>query len=183
MYNRFTIAVYTVELGQDRKVAAIRSVSTCGGFFIKRMNKEDLAIALSELEKESSLLLQKGEVPVSAVLVLEDGTRIVTGNKVEEKNNPFLHAEIVALEEGMKKTGSRYLKGATLLVSLEPCLLCMGAILKAGIEDLYYCQDDKKKGALSYYHVFVDDVLRVHTIKDRVLEDNLKAAFALLRKD
>lgn len=143
---------------------------------------EELHEILDKLVDESKQALIENEVPVSCCLLLSDGTRIYTHNKVEADNSPFHHAEFLALEEGMKKTSSRYLKGATMIVTLEPCLLCMGAILKSGIDTLYYVVRDEKLGALSHYHAFVDDRLNVVEIDDNRFETLLKEFFIEIRK-
>ena len=145
------------------------------------MTKVQLKDCLDRLLQKSQALAQKGEIPVAAMLILEDGSAFLDGNAVEEKDDPFQHAEIRVLRQAMAKTHGRYLKGAVLLVSLEPCLLCMGAILKAGIKDLYYVLDDEELGALSHYHAFVDDVLRIHRIQDDRFLPIMKAFFSSIR--
>lgn len=147
-----------------------------------RMILSELQEILDRLVVECKQALSEEEVPVSCCLLLSDGTKIFTHNRVEKDNHPFHHAEFLALEEGMKQAASRYLKGATLIVSLEPCLLCMGAILKAGIDTLYYVVSDEKLGALSHYHTFVDDRLKVIEIEDNRFQDILKDFFTNIRK-
>ena len=127
-----------------------------------------------EAEKEE-------EIPVSALLVLKDGRTFSSYNHVEKENDPFSHAEYNVISQVLKDEKTRYLKGSTLFVSLEPCLFCMGAILKSGIENLYYVLDDKKAGSLSYYHTFVDDRLRVHQIDDERFEELMDRFFKKLR--
>lgn len=146
------------------------------------MTTKDLQKYLDLLYKEATSAAENGEIPVSCLLVLQDDTFILTSNKVEEKDNPFQHAEILALENGLNKCQSRYLKGATLLVSLEPCLMCMGAIIKAGISQLIYVLDDPKKGALSHYHVCPDESLEVLQVEDKRFEKLMDDFFKKLRK-
>lgn len=125
---------------------------------------------------------QRGEVPVSAGLLLPDGTFLQEENRVEERNDPFAHAEFLVIKKGLEVSQSRYLKGSTLFVTLEPCLLCMGAILKANVSNLYYGLDDPKAGALSYHHVYVDNVLSVHQIEDKRLSTLIDDFFHHLRE-
>ncbi len=75
-----------------------------------------------------------------------------------------------------------YLKGATLFVTLEPCLRCRGAILKAGISHLYYRSKDEERGALSYYHIFVDNVLSLSHIQEARFSSLLSSFFQSKRK-
>ena len=130
------------------------------------MNRQDLSEYLNVLYSSAKDAYDHDEIPVSAVLVFQDGSFISCRNSVEEHGDPYCHAEFNVIQKGLEKIGERYLKDCTLLVSLEPCLFCMGAILKAGIGDLYYVLDDEDKGSLSHYHAFVDDVLRVHRLED-----------------
>ena len=129
------------------------------------MTVEMLQRRLDLLYRECEKAAKDGEIPIAA-LVFDEEEEVLLHNEVERRDDPLSHAEILALEEMMKRKKTRYLKDCSLLVSLEPCLMCLGAILKAGIKDLYYVLDDEKKGAFSYYHVFADDVLRIHRIKD-----------------
>ena len=101
---------------------------------------------------------------------------------MEREENPLSHAEINVIREGLKKSDTRYLKDGILIVTLEPCLTCLGAILKVGIKDLYYVLDDPKEGALSHYHAFVDDKLRVHRIQDDRFKELMDTFFLSLRQ-
>lgn len=145
------------------------------------MNRQDLTEYLNILYFSAKEAYDKGEIPVSSLLVFPDGTFIAERNHVEERNDPFCHAEYNVIQKGLEKTKGRYLKGCTLLVSLEPCLFCMGALLKAGIEELYYVLDDEKKGSLSHYHAFVDDTLHVHRVEDSRFLPLMNAFFKKLR--
>ena len=134
--------------------------------FYFNMTKNDLLRILDNLYKEAITAKEENEIPVSACLVLEDGKEFYSHNEVEKNNNPFLHAEFSVINKAIRETDSRYLKNSILIVSMEPCLLCMGAILKAGVSSLYYVLPDEKGGALSHYHSFVDDRIKVSEIED-----------------
>lgn len=140
------------------------------------MNKEEIQSIIDELYLLSKKAYEEGEVPVSAILVTSNN-RYTGYNQVEKNNNPFQHAEFIVVNNYINDTKERYIKESSLFVSLEPCLFCMGAILKAGIKDLYYVLDDEKKGALSHYHIFVDDVLRVHRVEDNRFKELLQNFF------
>ena len=146
------------------------------------MDKNELEEIINRLYEECKAAAKEEEVPVSACLLLPSGEKIYTHNHCIKEKNPFLHAEILALEEGFKKTGSLYLKGATLFVTLEPCLRCRGAILKAGISHLYYRSKDEERGALSYYHIFVDNVLSLSHIQEARFSSLLSSFFQSKRK-
>jgi tRNA(adenine34) deaminase len=96
-------------------------------------------------EAEAALL--SGEVPVGAVVVA-GGEIIARGhNRTETDNDPSAHAEIVALREAGRRTRNYRLSGATLYVTLEPCAMCMGALVQARVERLVFGAYDPKAGA------------------------------------
>lgn len=90
---------------------------------------------------------QNGEVPVGAVIV-KDGEIIATGaNRRESDKSPTAHAEILAIQEASKALGSWRLDGCALYVTLEPCPMCMGAIINSRIEKVVFGAFDLKAGA------------------------------------
>ena len=149
-------------------------------FFIN-MTRDELSTILDQMALLSKSSSSQGEIPVIAALYCPDGTVLYASNQVEEANDPFLHAEINVLRQGLKKYDSRYLKDCILIVSLEPCLMCLGAIIKAGIKNLYYVLDDPKLGGLSHYHAFVDDKIHVHRIDDTRFKPIMDEFFQKLR--
>ena len=149
--------------------------------FYFNMTKNDLLRILDNLYKEAQAAMLENEIPISACLVLEDGKEFYSHNEVEKHNNPFLHAEFSVINKALKETDSRYLKNSTLIVTMEPCLLCMGAIIKAGISSLYYVLRDEKGGALSHYHSFVDDRIKVSEIEDSRFSKLMNDFFLTLR--
>ncbi len=153
----------------------------CGGLFIFKMTKTDLKIILDHLYEEAQISCREHEIPVSACLVLEDGRQFYSHNEVEKYNDPFMHAEFSVIDRVLKLTDSRYLKNSTLIVTMEPCLLCMGAIIKAGVSSLYYVLPDEKGGSLSHYHAFVDDKLKVSEIEDARFKKLMNDFFNTLR--
>ena len=108
------------------------------------MNSRFMDIAL-DLAKES---LSEGEIPVGAVVV-KDGKIIGTGrNKREQKNLSTSHAEIEAINDACKNTGDWRLDGCEIYVTLEPCLMCTGAILSARIDTVVFGAFDLKSGCV-----------------------------------
>lgn len=88
-----------------------------------------------------------GEIPVGAVIVKSGKVIAKAYNKREKKQLATAHAEIAAINRACKKLRSWRLDGCQIYVTLEPCLMCLGAILNARIDKLYYgCGDDKRKG-------------------------------------
>ena len=106
----------------------------------------DLGNMRAALE-EAEAAAESGEVPVGAVVVA-GGEIIARGhNRSETDNDPSAHAEIVALREAARRTGNYRLTDATLYVTLEPCAMCMGALVQARIERLVFGAYDPKAGA------------------------------------
>lgn len=91
-----------------------------------------------------------GEVPVGAVVVSAEGTLLGRGyNRTLLDVDPSAHAELVALREAAWKLGNHRLLGATVYVTLEPCVMCVGALIQARITRLVYGADEPKSGALA----------------------------------
>jgi len=100
--------------------------------------------ALGEADRASSL----GEVPVGAVVVDASGQRVSTGyNLRETEADPTAHAEIVAIRAAARTMRSWRLEGCTLYVTLEPCVMCAGALVNARIARVVWGCDDPKAGA------------------------------------
>ena len=91
----------------------------------------------------------EGEVPVGAVLVMEDDCIGEGWNRPISAHDPTAHAEIGALRAGAAHMGNYRLPGATLYVTLEPCAMCAGAIILARLKRLVYAAADPRAGAAS----------------------------------
>lgn len=97
--------------------------------------------------KEAKKALLKGEVPIGAVVV-RDGKIIARAHNLREsKNDATCHAEILAIRKACKKVGGWRLDDCELYVTLEPCVMCAGAILNARIKKVYYGAKEPKGGA------------------------------------
>ena len=99
-----------------------------------------------------------GDVPVGAVVTDAAGTVIGEGRNLRElTHDPLAHAEVVAMREAAASVGSWNLEGCTLVVTLEPCLMCAGALLQARLSRLVFgAWDDKAGAAGSVYDVVRD---------------------------
>lgn len=98
---------------------------------------------------EAALAVASGDVPVGAVVLDERGRVVGRGhNEREATADPTAHAEIVALRAAAGTRGSWRLDGCTMVVTLEPCTMCAGAIVAARVERLVYAADDPKAGAV-----------------------------------
>ena len=116
----------------------------------------------------------KGDVPVGAIVVNDSGQIIGTGQNLrEQSNDPTDHAEIVAIRNAAQKIGSWRLDDLTLVVTLEPCVMCAGAILQSRIKRLVFGAFDEKAGAVGSVVDVIRDPRALSKVEvvSRVLED------------
>src|ERR1700735_1370171 len=107
----------------------------------------DLAF-MSEALAEAGEAATRGEVPVGAVLVLDQKIISRAGNRTITHCDPTAHAEILALRDAALRVGNYRLLDATLYVTIEPCAMCAGAMIQARIARLVYGADEAKGGAV-----------------------------------
>ncbi len=98
--------------------------------------------------EEAERALAAGEVPVGAVVVLQEGVVGRGFNRPIGSNDPTAHAEIVALRAAAASVGNYRLTGADLYVTVEPCLMCVGAVVHARIRTLVFGAPEPKAGAV-----------------------------------
>lgn len=91
-----------------------------------------------------------GEVPVGAVLMLENRVIAQAANATRTENDPTAHAEMRVIREGARILGQERLGGCDLWVTLEPCAMCAGAIAHARIARIYYAASDPKGGGVEH---------------------------------
>ena len=130
-----------------------------------------MELALNEAKKAGQI----GEVPVGAVLVSENGKILSADhNQTIKLADPTAHAEILALRKAAREINNYRLLNTTLYVTVEPCIMCMGAIVHARISRVVYGATDPKWGAAgSLYNYAEDDRLnhRVEIISDLCADD------------
>jgi tRNA(adenine34) deaminase len=124
------------------------------------MNDENFMRAALELAREAE---QAGEVPVGAVVVL-DGVIVGRGSNAPiGRHDPSAHAEMLALRDAAQNIGNYRLVGCELFVTLEPCLMCVGAMFHARIARVIYGASDPKTGAAgSVLDLFEEQRLNHH---------------------
>lgn len=96
--------------------------------------------------KEAAIAFEEDEVPVGAVVVINDRVIARGYNMVEKLNDPTAHAEMIALTSAFNHLGAKYLPEATLYVTVEPCLMCTGALYWSKIGRIVWGADDEKNG-------------------------------------
>ncbi|RAJ10491.1 tRNA(adenine34) deaminase [Chitinophaga skermanii] len=96
--------------------------------------------------REAKIAMEEGEVPIGAVVVLNNQIIARGHNQVEKLNDCTAHAEMIALTSAFNNLGSKYLMEATLYVTLEPCVMCAGALYWSKIGRVVYAASDEKNG-------------------------------------
>ena len=120
---------------------------------------------MSEALAEARLALRTGDVPVAAMVMDAAGHRLGVGrNERELSRDPTAHAEVLAIRAAAEALGTWHLENTTLVVTLEPCTMCAGAILQARIPRVVFGAWDEKAGAVGSVH----DVLRDRRLPHRV---------------
>ncbi|MFM8866824.1 MAG: nucleoside deaminase [Ilumatobacteraceae bacterium] len=120
-----------------------------------------MRIALEEAELAASL----GEVPVGAVVLFEGSVVSRAGNRRESSSDPLGHAELLVIQDAASKLGSWKLTECTLVVTLEPCIMCAGAILNARIPRLMFGAYDLDAGGAGSRYNLLDDPRLNHRVE------------------
>ena len=97
--------------------------------------------------EQALIAMKKDEVPVGAVITYKDEIIAASHNQTISNNNPLDHAEFLAIQQAIKITNEKYLSECDLYVTLEPCVMCAGAIVLSRIRRVYIGADDPKSGA------------------------------------
>jgi len=100
--------------------------------------------------KEASQAEKEGEVPIGAVMICQGQIIARTHNQTETLNDPTAHAEILAITSATNTLGSKYLANCTLYVTLEPCVMCAGALGWAQVGRIVFGAEDEKRGFLRF---------------------------------
>ena len=146
-------------------------------------HEEAMRVAL----EEAKLAAAKGDVPVGAVILLNGEIIAQRHNEREASNDPTAHAEVLALQDASRKLNSWRLSECTLVVSLEPCVMCAGATQSARIGRLVYGAANFEAGATATLYNVMSDPRLGHNppVEHGVLADEsaalLKEFFASKR--
>ena len=127
----------TDDLPQDRRIASAHDLAAIDEHYMRRALR--LAQAAADV----------GEVPVGAVLVRSDAVVAEGWNRPIAEHDPSAHAEMIALRAAAQALGNYRLPGTTLYVTLEPCVMCAGAIIHARVSRLVFGARDPKAGAVN----------------------------------
>lgn len=139
---------------------------------IKNREEHFMNIAL----KEATKAYEEDEIPVGAVIVYQDQIIGRGYNQSQRLKDSTAHAEMIAITSAQNKIGSKYLNGCELYVTLEPCMMCSGAIFLSKISKVIYGLDDKEKGFLRLSKEYANKKLKIisniEEIKSKELLDS-----------
>lgn len=143
-----------------------------------------MKLALEEAQKAFDL----GEIPVGAIIVMNDEILSKAHNLVETNKDSSAHAELLAIKSAETILNEKYLSGCTLYVTLEPCIMCSGALIWSKIDRIVFGAMDAKVGACGSKYHLVQEAANNHKIEviqgilETECESLLKQFFADLRK-
>jgi len=145
-------------------------------------------IYMEEALKEANKALKIDEVPIGAIIV-RDNVIIGRGHNLKESlNDPTMHAEIIAIKDACRNLGTWRLTDCDMYVTIEPCVMCAGAIYQARIKNLIIgSPDEKAGGVISLYNILFDERLN-HQVKvylgimKKECSNLMKSFFSELRK-
>lgn len=150
---------------QDR-VEAIQKCARChtqNSKYLKMNIEQAMNFAL---ERARMAEYSSNDIPVGAIVLDADGNLIATGhNQRESQKDPTAHAEIIAMRSASKTLGNWRLENCTLVVTLEPCAMCAGAILQARIKRVVFGTWDEKAGACGSRWDLLRDGRSLHKVE------------------
>lgn len=128
----------------------------CVSFFYKDVKSLQDEYYMEEAIKEAQLAYSDGDVPVGAILVYNNKIIARNHNRKEQNKNAIDHAEMLVIREGCKHFNNWHLEECTLYVTLEPCLMCAGAIIQSRIKRLVYATSSPKFGYIESLSTIVN---------------------------
>jgi len=102
---------------------------------------------MGEALAEAQLAASRGERPIAAVAVMGDAMVVRAHDRVEQADDPTAHAVVVALREAARRLGRERLVDVTIFTTIEPCAMCVGALLESDVEALVYALPNTRDGA------------------------------------
>lgn len=122
-------------------------------------------IYMSEAIKEAAKAVQEDEVPVGCIIVHQGRVIARAHNQVERLKDPTAHAEMIALTSATNYLDNKWLSGASMYVTIEPCSMCAGALILSRIKNLFYGAKDPKTGACGSVTNIISNKKLNHRIK------------------
>ena len=126
--------------------------------------------------EQAKIAYKLDEIPVGCAIFRGDELIACGYNEKERKNDAIMHAEIVAISRACRKLGSWRLDGCSLYVTLEPCMMCVGAIMESRIKNVYY--GTKRQGIQMYDNLVAKSYISLNCVESnkcsRILSDFFK---------
>ena len=141
------------------------------------MESFELEKYVDEAIKEAEIAFEKGEVPVGAVLVKNGKIAAKAHNFSKNSKNRLAHAEMILLDQGFKLEGNEILSDYSLIVTLEPCVMCFGACNLAKLKEVIFVLNDEKFGyskTLQNLNIFSKSLLNLKILKTSYREKDFK---------
>ena len=155
----------------------------------RRTARELWAPWMERARTEAARALLTGDVPVGALVIDASGALLAAAcNRREHDGDATAHAEVLAVRDASRSLGRWRLDGCTLVCTLEPCLMCAGALLNARLDRLVYGADDARFGAVRSRYAVLDDPRMNHRLEvirgidEEACVAQLRAFFASLRE-
>lgn len=142
----------------------------CVSFFIVGDNMNDIYMKIAL--KEAKKALKKNEVPIGAVIVKDNKIIAKAHNQKEKTKIVTKHAEIIAIEKACKKLKTWHLNDCILYTTVEPCLMCSGAIIQSRIDKVVYGTENKKFGKLN--NIIKNDNIKIKIESGILKNDSIK---------
>lgn len=138
---------------------------------------------MNQAIKEAEKALEAGEVPVGAVIVCRNQIIARAHNQTQLLNDVTAHAEIMAITTASSYLGGKYLNDCTMFVTLEPCIMCAGALYWSQIDRVVYGASDEKRGFMRYGKELLHPTTKLeYGIKHDECGDIIKSFFAAKRE-
>ncbi|MFO7524238.1 MAG: tRNA adenosine(34) deaminase TadA [Ignavibacteriaceae bacterium] len=115
--------------------------------------------------QEAVIASEEKEIPVGAVIVHNNRIIAKGHNQIEKLNDPTAHAEMIAITSASNYLKNRRLEGCSVYVTLEPCIMCTGALLASRVDELYFALHDSKFGACGSIYNLAEDSRSNHKLK------------------
>ncbi|AHF57146.1 deaminase [Spiroplasma eriocheiris] len=127
-----------------------------------------------KLLKFSQKAARKNQVPIAAAVVDENRQIIGLGSNKTNKKIITSHAEILALNAACKKLKTNKLNNCSIWITVEPCMMCLGAFFNAGIRHICYFLENEKSGFIKSNHTFDLSKMSIHKVKDPEKNNQVK---------
>ena len=137
---------------------------------------------MGEALAEAQLASARGERPIAAVAVVDEAMVVRAHDRVEESNDPTAHAVVMALRETARRLGRTRLADATIFATLEPCAMCVGALLESDVDALVYAVPNDRDGAAGTVIQLAQNALMPRRIKvvSGIRREEAEALFAAI---